>query len=114
VSLTSVWMQTAPDGLVRTDQVIGIEAHQTPALTGKPARWLLDVVLPVPIGSGTRQGHAGFRAAVAVVAATRHGPDRDPELVRDRHDGLDCATESGRTAADGIEPTPSPKAYGSR
>jgi hypothetical protein len=56
VSLNSVWMQTAVDGLVRADQIIGIEAHQTPALTGKPARWLLDVVLPVTIGSGTREG----------------------------------------------------------
>jgi hypothetical protein len=55
VSLNSVWMQTAADGLVRADHVIGIEAHPTPALTGKPARWLLDVVLPVAIGSGTRE-----------------------------------------------------------
>jgi hypothetical protein len=56
VGLSNVWMQTAADGLVRADQVIGIEAHQTPALTGKPSRWLLDVVLPVAIGSGTREG----------------------------------------------------------
>jgi hypothetical protein len=44
------------DGLVRADQVTGIDAHQTPALTGKPSRWLLDVVLPVSIGSGHREG----------------------------------------------------------
>jgi hypothetical protein len=56
VSLHSVWIQTAADGLIRADQVIGIEAHPTPALTGKPARWLLDVVLPVAIGSGTQEG----------------------------------------------------------
>ncbi len=56
MSLSNVWIQTAADGLVRADQVIGIEAHQTPALTGKPTRWLLDVVLPVTIGSGTREG----------------------------------------------------------
>jgi hypothetical protein len=56
LSLKSVWIQTASDGLIRADQVIGIEAHPTPALTGKPARWLLDVVLPVAIGSGTREG----------------------------------------------------------
>jgi hypothetical protein len=35
------------------DQIVGIDAHQTPALSGKPARWLLDVVLPASIGSGT-------------------------------------------------------------
>jgi hypothetical protein len=54
VGLGNVWLQTSADGLVRADQVVGIEAHQTPALTGKPPRWLLDVVLPVTIGSGTR------------------------------------------------------------
>jgi hypothetical protein len=56
VSLTNVWVQTAADGLVRADQVVGIDAHQTPALSGKPARWLLDVALPASIGSGTRDG----------------------------------------------------------
>lgn len=55
MSLTNVWVQTAADGLVRADQVVGIDAHQTPALSGKPARWLLDVVLPASIGSGTRE-----------------------------------------------------------
>jgi hypothetical protein len=54
VSLTSVWLQTQADGLVRADQVVGIDAHQTPALTGKVARWLLDVVLAAPVGSGQR------------------------------------------------------------
>jgi hypothetical protein len=54
--LGNVWLQTTGDGLVRADQVVGIEAHQTPALTGKPARWLLDVILPVGVGSGTREG----------------------------------------------------------
>jgi hypothetical protein len=56
VSLSNVWVQTLSDGLVRADQVTGIDAHQTPALTGKPSRWLLDVVLPVSIGSGHREG----------------------------------------------------------
>jgi len=41
MSLTTVWVQTQGDGLVRADQIIGIDAHQTPALSGKPARWLL-------------------------------------------------------------------------
>ena len=45
MSLTNVWVQTQGDGLVRADQIVGIEAHQTPALAGKPARWLFDVVL---------------------------------------------------------------------
>jgi hypothetical protein len=54
VSLTNVWLQTLGDGLVRADQVIGIDVHQTPALTGKPAHWLLDIVLPASTGNGTR------------------------------------------------------------
>jgi len=56
VGLSNVWLQTAADGLVRADQVTGIEAHQTPALTGKPSRRLLDVVLPV--GSAAASGRA--------------------------------------------------------
>ena len=54
MNLTSVWLQTLGDGLVRADQVVGIDVHQTPALTGKAPHWLLDVVLPTPIGSGVR------------------------------------------------------------
>jgi len=54
VSLTNVWLQTWGDGLVRADQVIGVDVHQTPALTGKPAHWLLDIVLPASTGNGTR------------------------------------------------------------
>jgi len=49
--LTNVWVQTAADGLVRADQIVGIDAHQTPAPSTKPARWPLDVVLPASIGS---------------------------------------------------------------
>ena len=56
MSLVNVWVQTQGDGLVRADQIVGIDAHQTPALTGKPAYWLLDVVLPGSIGSGHREG----------------------------------------------------------
>jgi len=56
VSLGNVWIRTQSDGLVRADQIVGIDAHQTPALSGKPARWLLDVVLPASVGSGHRDG----------------------------------------------------------
>ena len=54
MSLTNVWLQTTGDGLVRADQVVGIDVHQTPALTGKAPHWLLDVVLSAPTGSGVR------------------------------------------------------------
>jgi hypothetical protein len=56
VGLSNVWLQTAADGLVRADQVTGIEAHQTPALTGNPSGWLLAVVLPVGIAGGNLEG----------------------------------------------------------
>lgn len=58
MSLTNVWVQTQGDGLVRADQITGIDAHPSPALTGKRSRWLLDVVLAASIGSGAREGWA--------------------------------------------------------
>ncbi|MPY78187.1 MAG: hypothetical protein GEV04_06760 [Actinophytocola sp.] len=51
-----VWIRTFSDGLVRADQVVGITAHRTPSLVGKPSRWLLDISLIVPAGSGTTDG----------------------------------------------------------
>jgi hypothetical protein len=54
MGLTNVWLQTLGDGLVRADQVVGIDVHQTPALTGKAPHWLLDAVIAASIGSGTR------------------------------------------------------------
>ena len=34
MSLVNVWIRTQSDGLVRADQIVGIDAHQTPALSG--------------------------------------------------------------------------------
>jgi hypothetical protein len=73
VRLTNVWVQTQGDGLVRADQITGIDAHQTPALSGKPSRWLLDVVLGTSIGSGTREGWV-----VTVVHRTLIQTPQDP------------------------------------
>ncbi|PRX45425.1 hypothetical protein B0I33_10988 [Prauserella shujinwangii] len=56
MGLQSIWIRTLSDGLVRADQVIGVDSHRTPALTGKPSRWLLDVTLAVPAGSGNTDG----------------------------------------------------------
>jgi hypothetical protein len=53
--LTNVWVQTWADGLLRADQIVGIDAHPTPAMAGKPSRWLVDAVLAAPIGSGTAE-----------------------------------------------------------
>ncbi|WP_197319835.1 hypothetical protein [Saccharomonospora sp. NB11] len=56
MGLENVWVATLTDGLVRADFVAGVQTHQTPALTGKPSRWLLDITLAVPAGSGTKDG----------------------------------------------------------
>lgn len=56
MGLSTVWVQTAADGLVRADSIIGITAHPTPAVAGKPSRWLLDIVLPTTTGSGSTGG----------------------------------------------------------
>ncbi|EID56533.1 hypothetical protein [Saccharomonospora xinjiangensis] len=56
MGLENIWIATLTDGLVRADHIAGIEAHQTPALTGKPSRWLLDITLAVPAGSGSGEG----------------------------------------------------------
>lgn len=54
MSLRHVWLRTLGDGLVRCDQVVGIDAHQTPQLTGKRSHWLIDIVLPASVGNGMR------------------------------------------------------------
>jgi hypothetical protein len=52
MALTSVWLRTLGDGLIRADQIVGVHAHPTPAGAGKPSHWLLDVVLPAGVGGG--------------------------------------------------------------
>jgi hypothetical protein len=77
VSLLNVWVRTLSDGLVRGDRIVGIDAHQTPELAGKSPRWLLDVVLPTPIGSGSREGW-GVTALHRTLAQTPHDPGEAP------------------------------------
>jgi hypothetical protein len=82
MSLVNVWVQTQGDGLVRADQIVGIDAHQTPALTGKPAHWLLDVVLPAAIGSGHREGWNMNVLHRTLVQASEDPADAPAELAR--------------------------------
>ncbi len=56
MGLTKVWLATLSDGLIRADQVVGLTAHATPALTGKPPRWLFDATIRAPAGSGSVDG----------------------------------------------------------
>ncbi|MET8851269.1 hypothetical protein [Amycolatopsis sp. NPDC004625] len=53
MGLTTVWLATLSDGLLRADQVIGLTAHTTPAPTGKPPRWLLDATTRTATSSGS-------------------------------------------------------------
>lgn len=52
MALTNVWVHTLGDGLIRADQIVGALTRRTPAVAGKPAHWLLTVVLPLSTGSG--------------------------------------------------------------
>jgi hypothetical protein len=109
MGLSRVWLQTLGDGLVRADQITGIDAHQTPALTGKPARWLLDVVLAVPIGSGHREGWT-VTALHRTVLQTGHDPGAAaPALARllaqlDVINAAGIVSASAVTEAGGNEP----------
>jgi hypothetical protein len=94
VSLSNVWIQTAADGLVRADQITGIEAHQTPALTGKLSRWLLDVVLPVAIGSGTREGW-GVSVLHRTLIQTADNPSAAPAVLARLLAQLNLANATG-------------------
>lgn len=112
MGLTNVWIQTQADGLVRADHVTGIEAHQTPALAGKPSHWLLDVVLPTVTGSGAATSGPGREWAVGPVHRTLiqtpdHPADAPAALARLLAQldpitaaGVITATISGGRAAD--------------
>jgi hypothetical protein len=50
VSLTSVWLQTRADGLMRADLVSSIRVRRAPTIAGEGPHWLLDVVLPASTG----------------------------------------------------------------
>jgi hypothetical protein len=94
VSLTNVWVQTLGDGLVRADQITGIDAHRTPALSGKPSRWLLDVVLSASIGSGTREGW-GVTVLHRTLIQTAEDPGRVPAALARLLAQLDLASTAG-------------------
>jgi hypothetical protein len=94
MSLTSVWVQTQGDGLVRADEIVGIDAHQTPALAGKPARWLLDVVLASSIGSGTREDW-GVTVLHRTLIQTSEDPAEAPVALARLLSQLDLVSAAG-------------------
>jgi hypothetical protein len=112
VSLTNVWLQTHSDGLVRADQVVGLDVHQTPALPGKAPHWLLDVVLPASIGSGAH-GEWDVTVLHRTLAQTGEQPgDAAAVLARmladlDAVDAAGIITTSRRRAGAGhVDPEP--------
>jgi hypothetical protein len=105
VSLANVWVQTVADGLVRADQIVGIDAHQTPALSGKPARWLLDVVLPASIGSGGRDGWA-INVLHRTLIQTGEDPLDAPAALARLLSQLDLVSAAGVITTSRAEPSP--------
>ncbi len=104
VSLTNVWVQTQGDGLVRADQITGIDAHQTPALSGKPARWLLDVVLGSSIGTGSREGWA-VTVAHRTLIQTPDDPQDSPAALARLLAQLDLVHAAGVITTSRTTPT---------
>ncbi|MDT7741815.1 MAG: hypothetical protein QOE59_893 [Actinomycetota bacterium] len=93
MGLARVWIETLDDGLVRADQVVEVLAHQTAAFAGKPARWLIDVVIPVSQGAGASgQWHlaASHRTLMQTGTEPRGAAHRLVELLC-RLDATDAA-----------------------
>ncbi|MCO1654055.1 hypothetical protein [Pseudonocardia humida] len=111
MSLTNVWLQMFDGSLVRADQVVEIELHQTPEIAGKPSRWLLDVVLPVPVGSGGG-AHEGWRTGPLHRTLTQSSvpPTEAPPALARLLARLDAADAAGivRVDAARVQAAPHP------
>jgi len=82
MSLTNIWLDTLADGLIRADVIVGVHAHRTPAITGKPSRWLLDVVLPASTGSGRHDSWVIGPVHRTLIQSDREPGDAPQQLVR--------------------------------
>lgn len=106
MGLSKVWVRTVADGLVRADSIIGITANATPAIAGKPSRWLLDIVLPTPIGSGSGGSWVSNPLHRTLAQTDRRPPHATEELagLLARLDATDAAgvvtVERGRSDDD--------------
>jgi hypothetical protein len=99
--LSNTWLQLLDGNLVRADQVVEIELHQTPEIAGKPSRWLLDVVLAVPVGSGGPPPE-GWRtwALHRTLAQTSSPPTGAPGALARLLARLDAADAAGIVRAE--------------
>jgi hypothetical protein len=99
VSLANVWLQMLDGSLVRGDQVTEITLHQTPEIAGKPSRWLLDVAVAVPVGSGDP---SGWRTGPLhrTLAQTDRCPREAPAVLARLLAQLDAVDAAGIMRAD--------------
>jgi hypothetical protein len=99
VSVANVWLQMLDGSLVRADQVTEITLHQTPEFAGKPSRWLLDVAVAVPVGSGDPDG---WRTGPLhrTLAQTDRCPREAPVALARLLAELDAADAAGLVRAD--------------
>lgn len=99
MSLARAWVKTLADGLVRADQIIGIDAHRSPTSDGRTPHWLIDVVLPAQFGSG-----AGRDWTVDVLhrtlIQTRDDPGDAPVALARLLAQLDAISADGIITAD--------------
>jgi hypothetical protein len=94
MSLANVWIDTMSDGLIRADLVAGIHTHRTPALVGKPPRWLVDITLPVTTGSGTSESWS-TGSTHRTLAQTDRQPSNAPRQLARLLAQLDTTDSAG-------------------
>jgi hypothetical protein len=99
VALRKVWLETLADGLVRADQVVAIDTHQTPELAGKPSRWLVDVAVSGTAGSGHRDGWV-VGVLHRTLAQTSHPPGGAPQALARLLAQLDAVDAAGVISLD--------------
>ncbi|MHA6629213.1 hypothetical protein ACU61A_27585 [Pseudonocardia sichuanensis] len=99
MSLVNVWLQALDGSLVRGDRVGEITLHQTPEIVGKPSRWLLDVAVAVPVGSGDPDG---WRTGPLhrTLAQTDRAPREAPAALARLLAQLDAVDAAGIVRAD--------------
>jgi hypothetical protein len=95
------------DALIRADQIVGIHSHYTPALVGKPACWLLDVLLPTPLGNGRPDGRA-ISALHRTLIQTPQAPTDAPAALARLMAQLDAIHATGVITTTIATPEPPP------